>query len=458
MLTPLFDPDIIPQQRDYFANGATLDINFRFSQLIKLKQLITNYEQQIYAALKADLGKPEAEAYTGEITFLHSEINFVIKHLKKWVKPQKQSVKWFIQPATAQIIPEPLGTVLIIGAWNYPFHLSLLPLVGAIAAGNCAIIKPSELAPNSSQLLVEMINQNFPPEYIHVVAGDVQTSQELLACQFDHIFFTGSSRVGKIVMAAAAKNLTSVTLELGGKSPCIVDKNIDIATTAKRIAIGKFYNAGQSCIAPDYLLVHSEIKSDLISAMQKILIEFYGENPHQSPDYGRIINQNSYQRLVNLIRGDIIIGGDSHGEDLYISPTIIDNVNWDDEIMTEEIFGPILPIITYTDIQPVIQAINSRPKPLALYLFTQNRDLQNQISQRTSSGGICINDTVKQIIVETLPFGGVGNSGIGKYHGKGNFDTFSHYKSVLVRSFFPEPALTNPPYAKKLPWLRRILK
>lgn len=453
----LLESELVSTQRNFFRSGATFDVNFRIEQLQKLTALITSYEPAIYQALKADLNKPEAEAYTGEISILRREINYAIKNLKTWVKPQSKPLNWVLQPGSAKVYPEPLGVVLIIGAWNYPIHLSLLPLVGAIAAGNCAIIKPSEIAPASSQLLVELINQNFASEYVHVVPGDAHTCQALLACPFDHIFFTGSPKVGKIVMAAAAQHLTSVTLELGGKNPCIVDQNVDIDVTARRIILGKFYNCGQSCVAPDYLLVHSQVKSQLINAMQTNLRQFYGDNPALSPDYARIINQSNYQRLINLLSGKIIFGGETHGEDLYIAPTLIDDVNWDDTVMKEEIFGPILPIITYTDIHQVIREINSRPKPLALYIFSRDRNLQRQILRSTSSGTVAINDTVKQYTVESLPFGGVGSSGIGKYHGKANFDTFSHYKSILQKPFLFDVSLAYPPYADKLPWLRRLL-
>jgi aldehyde dehydrogenase (NAD+) len=331
-------------------------------------------------------------------------------------------------------------------------------LVGAIASGNCTIIKPSELAPHTSNLITELIHKYFDPEYITVVPGAVETSQQLLAEKFDHILFTGGTAIGKIVMEAAAKHLTPVTLELGGKSPCIIDTDINLEHTAKRIIWGKFINAGQTCIAPDYLLVDAKIKPNLVNALQKCLKEFYGENPAKSPDYARIIHQKHFDRLAYLLKcGKVIIGGETNREELYIAPTLLENVSLEDAVMQEEIFGPILPIIEYTDINEAITLINSRPKPLALYLFSQNKNLQNRILQETSSGGICINDTVMQVAVSSLPFGGVGDSGMGSYHGKAGFDTFSHDKSVLQNSFRLDINWRYAPYQGKLSLLKKII-
>ncbi|MEJ1935304.1 aldehyde dehydrogenase family protein, partial [Nostoc sp. NIES-2111] len=333
------------------------------------------------------------------------------------------------------------------------------PLVGAIAAGNCAIIKPSELAPHTSNLVAELISKYFPNDYITVVEGGVETSQELLDQKFDHIFFTGGTAIGKIVMAAAAKQLTPVTLELGGKSPCIVDTDINFEHTARRITWGKFINAGQTCIAPDYLLVNQNIKKDLIAAIQKTLKQFYGDNPAQSPDYGRIISHRHFERLTKFLNnGKIIVGGETNYENKYIAPTILDKVALTDPVMQEEIFGPILPVIEYTDIKDAIALINSQPKPLALYLFTQNQTLQKRVLQETSSGGVCINDTMMHIGVSSLPFGGVGDSGIGSYHGKASFDTFSHYKSVLKNSFWLDLNWRYAPYKDKLGLIKRLIK
>ncbi len=449
--------DIIHKQRHFFATGKTKDVAFRIAQLKTLKQAIQDNEQAIVQALKADLYKPEFETYATEI-FVIKEINYAIKNIKNWTKPKKAPVGIEFFQYSARIYPEPLGVALIIGAWNYPFYLIISPLIGAIAAGNCTILKPSELAPHTSSLLAEIIAKYFDPEYIALVEGGIETSQKLLTEKFDYIFFTGGTSVGKIVMEAAAKHLTPVTLELGGKSPCIVDTEINLEHTVRRITWGKFLNAGQTCIAPDYILVDKKIKANLIDGLRKCIKEFYGDSPASSPDYARIISQKHFTKLANLLNnGEIIIGGETNSEDRYIAPTVIDNVSLDAPMMQEEIFGPILPIIEYTDIAEAIALINSRPKPLALYLFTQNKNLQTRILQETSSGGVCINDTVIHCGVPTLPFGGVGNSGIGSYHGKASFDTFSHNKSILQNSFLLDLKWRYAPYKGKLAFFKRLL-
>jgi aldehyde dehydrogenase (NAD+) len=457
MITNLFIAEIVSKQRDFFQTGQTKSIDFRLAQLKTLKQAIIEHTELIIEALQADLKKPEFEAYATEV-LVYKEVDSAIKDLKNWTQPKKVPVSLEFFPASARIYPEPLGVVLIIGPWNYPLQLIISPLVGAIAAGNCAILKPSELAPHTSRVLAQIIGKSFEPAYIAVLEGGVETSQQLLAEKFDHIFFTGGTAVGKIVMEAAAKHLTPVTLELGGKSPCIVDSDINLEQTARRITWGKFLNAGQSCIAPDYLLVDKKIKDNLLAGIQKCLKEFYGDNPATSPDYARIIHEKHFDRLVKLLKdGKIIVGGESNSSEFYIAPTVIDQVSLTDAVMQEEIFGPILPVIEYTDISEAIALINSRPKPLALYLFSQNKNLQKQVCQQTSSGGICINHTVIQFALSTLPFGGVGASGIGNYHGKASFDTFSHYKSVLYKPFLIDFKWLYPPYKGKLSLLKRII-
>ncbi|MEH2046876.1 aldehyde dehydrogenase [Nostoc sp.] len=449
--------NIIQTQREFFQTGKTKDVTFRIEQLKNLKQAIIEHEQPIVKALQADLRKPEVETYLTEISVI-KDIDYAIKHLQNWSKPQKAAVSWDFFSYSARIYPEPLGVVLIIGPWNYPFNLIISPLIGAIAAGNCAIIKPSEIASHTSDVIAKIIAKHFDPAYLAVVEGGVEASQKLLAEKFDHIFFTGGTAVGKIIMAAAAKYLTPVTLELGGKSPCIVDTDINLEHTVRRITWGKFINAGQTCIAPDYLLVNKTIKKDLIDGLEKSLKEFYGENPVNSPDYARIISQKHFDRLVSFLKdGEVIIGGENQPSERYIAPTLIDNVSLEDSVMQEEIFGPILPIIEYTDIAEAIALINSRPKPLALYLFSQDKNLQKQVLQETSSGGVCINDTVMQVGVSSLPFGGVGDSGIGNYHGKASFDTFSHKKSVLQNSFWLDLKLRYAPYQGKLPLIKKLL-
>jgi len=449
--------DIIHKQRQFFATGKTKDVEWRIEQLRRLKQAIVDEQEAIINAVKADLGRPDFEAYF-ELAAI-SEINYALKHLKSWVKPKKVRAGIEQFPASAKIYPEPLGVVLIISPWNYPFQLMISPLTGAIAAGNCAVLKPSELAAHTSRAIADIIQKTFDPAYIAVVEGGVETSQQLLEEKFDRIFFTGGTAIGKIVMQAAAKHLTPVTLELGGKSPCIVDYDVDLNYAAKRITWGKYLNAGQTCIAPDYLLVHSRIKSELLTEIKKCVEEFYGDDPSKSPDYSRIISRRHLERLEPLLKdGEIAIGGQTKPEEKYIAPTVIDRISWESPVMQEEIFGPILPVLEYTDLTEAIAQINARPKPLALYLFSKDKQKQEQVLQETSSGGVCINDTVMQVGVSTLPFGGVGDSGIGSYHGKASFDTFSHYKSVLKKGFRLDPNWRYPPYKDKLSLLKRIIK
>ena len=453
--TPI--PVLVQQQREFFRTEQTQEISFRLEQLAKLKQSIIDRQEAILQASKADLGRPAFEAYF-EIATL-SEINLALKNLKTWAKPQRVKSPIDQFPASAWIQPDPLGVVLIIGPWNYPFQLIMSPLVGAIAAGNCAILKPSEHAPHTSRVLAELIADTFAPSYIAVVEGDASVSQQLLAEKFDHIFFTGGTAIGRIIMAAAAQYLTSVTLELGGKSPCIVDSDIHLDHAAKRIAWGKLINTGQTCIAPDYLLVHRQIKTDLVTRIKHYIRDFYGEDPAQSPDYGRIIHDRHFERLIAFLdRGEIILGGEYNLDERYLAPTLIDGVTWDDPVMQEEIFGPILPILTYDELEAAIFQVNARPKPLALYFFSRDRRKQERILQGTSSGGVCLNDTVMQVGVNALPFGGVGESGIGSYHGKASFDTFSHFKSVLKRNFWLDLEWRYAPYtAQKLKQLKRIV-
>jgi acyl-CoA reductase-like NAD-dependent aldehyde dehydrogenase len=449
---------LMPAQRQFFATGTPKNLDFRKEQLKKLKAAVTQAKEDVLKALKADLSKPELEGYF-DIISINQEIDYALKHLNTWVKPRKVPTAFEQFPATARIAPEPLGVVLIIGPWNYPFSLVISPLVGAIAAGNCAIIKPSELAPHTSAVVRKLIEATFASNYIAVIEGGIETSQQLLAEKFDHIFFTGGTKVGRIVMEAAARHLTPVTLELGGKSPCIVDKETNLRETAKRITWGKFINAGQTCIAPDYLLVDAAIEKDLVTAMQGCLQEFYGENPAQSPDYGRIINERQFTRLESLLgQGEILCGGITDGASRYIAPTLMRGVSLDSPLMEEEIFGPILPILTYQEVGEAIALINSRPKPLALYVFSLNGAFSRQVVDSTSSGGVCVNDTIMHVGVIDLPFGGVGDSGMGRYHGKASFETFSHYKSILHRSFRFDLNWRFPPYASKLPQLQRLFK
>lgn len=448
---------LIETQRTFFATGQTHPIEFRLAQLQRLKEAIVKYSDAIVQAAHADLGRPEFEAYFEIATI--QEINTALKQLKNWMKPKrvKTSIDQF--PSTAWVQPDPLGVVLIIGPWNYPFQLMMSPLVGAIAAGNCAILKPSEQAPHTAKVIADLIRSTFSPEYIAVVEGDATVSQALLAEKFDHIFFTGGTAIGRIVMQAAAKHLTPVTLELGGKSPCIVDADVRLDYAAKRIAWGKFINAGQTCIAPDYVLVDRRIKSELIELMKQSIHEFYGDNPASSSDYGRIINQHHFQRLSSFLNnGECVVGGTVDPETRYIAPTILDRVSWDDPIMQEEIFGPILPVLEYGDLAEAIAQVNARPKPLALYFFSKDLHKQARILRSTSSGGVCLNDTVMQVGVDGLPFGGVGDSGMGKYHGQSSFETFSHHKSVLKKSFWFDLGWRYAPYtAGRLDQIKKLV-
>jgi acyl-CoA reductase-like NAD-dependent aldehyde dehydrogenase len=449
---------LIAEQRAHFASGITKPAAYRRNQLLALKQAINDRRPAILTALAHDLRKPELESYIAELRAVLWEINHALNNLSQWVNPQSVNSGLLTFPATGAIYPEPLGVVLIISAWNYPFTLALLPLVGAIAAGNCAIIKPSESAPATSRLLAELVAATFPAGEIAVVEGDATVCRQLLAEKFDYLFFTGGAKIGREVMAAAATHLTPVTLELGGKSPCIVEPDIDLAETAKRIAWGKCLNAGQTCLAPDYLLVHEKVGQKLIAEIGQALQSFYGDDIAASADYGRIINEQHFCRLKRLLNmGEIIFGGQTNPLDRFIAPTLMANVPPESELMQDEIFGPLLPVVEYRELGEAIAFINGRPKPLALYLFTKSRAQQERIIHGTSSGGICINDTIFQVCSMDLPVGGVGESGMGRYRGKASFQTFSHYKSVLRRSFRCENSLRYPPYAAKAGWIKRFL-
>lgn len=449
----------LKKQRDYFASGATKSIKFRKEQLKKLKELIESNEDAIMEALHKDLHKHEFEAYTTEVGFVTVEIDKALSHLHKWAKPEKVNTPLFLQVANSHIHPEPYGTVLIIAPWNYPMQLMIAPLIGAIAAGNTAIVKPSEMAPHTSNLLARLLNSSFDAQYIRVVEGAVEETQLLLEEKFDFIFFTGSTKVGKIIYQAAAKHLTPVALELGGKSPCIVDTDIQLDYTAKRIIWGKFINAGQTCIAPDYLLVDQRIKEALVEKMVYYIKEFFGEDPQQSDSLARIINESHFERLTGYLKeGKIITGGKVDKANKYIAPTLIEEVSMEAEVMQEEIFGPILPILTYGNLREAIEIINGRPKPLALYMFSKNDKKIEAVLEQTSAGGVTINDTLMHIVNGALPFGGVGDSGIAAYHGEHSFDLFSHKKSVLHRSFMIEEPIRYAPFKMKLSWIKKLMK
>ncbi|MGN4291839.1 aldehyde dehydrogenase [Bacillus cereus group sp. MYBK87-2] len=454
--------NILEEHKEFFHTGATKTLQFRLEQLRKLKDGIQRYEKRIIKALHQDLGKSEFEAYVTEVGFVLDSINNTMKNLKKWMKPEKVKTPFTLWPAKSFIMKEPYGTVLIIGPYNYPFQLLIEPLIGVIATGNCAVLKPSENTPHITSVVNELISELFDKSYVRVIEGEKETTSTLIHAPVDYIFFTGSVQVGKIVMEAAAKNLVPVTLELGGKSPVIVDKTANIDLAAKRIVWGKLLNAGQTCIAPDYVMVHSDVKEELISKMKETIVKYYGENPIQSKDYGRIINERQFDRLASIIEQDkehVLFGGTSVKEDLYIEPTLLETKSWAGAAMQDEIFGPILPIMEYDQLEMAIQTINKRPKPLALYVFTEDKQCEEEVLSRVSFGGGCINDAIFHSANSHLPFGGVGNAGIGAYHGKYSFDLFSHHKSIVKKSTKIDASFVFPPYNdKKMNFIRKFLK
>ena len=451
--------NILNVQRHFFGSGRTKDLDFRLEKLARLKNAIIEDETAIFEALHKDLSKSAYESYLTEVGVILDEIRLFRRRLKSWARPKRVNTPFYLWLGSSRIYSEPYGISLIIAPWNYPFLLALSPLIGSMAAGNCSVLKPSEYAPHTSMIISKIIGKHFDSEYIAAIEGDAQVGRDLLNERFDYIFFTGGVGVGKIVMSAAAKTLTPVTLELGGKSPCIVDQDINMDKTALRIASGKFMNAGQTCIAPDYLLVHQSNKRKLCDSIIKQLSKLYGENPRKSPDYGRIINRRHFNRIVALMtKGHILCGGQNDPDDLYIAPTLIGDVSWNDPVMQDEIFGPILPVLEFDDLPEAISILNSRPKPLALYIFSNRQDRYQQVINQVSFGAGCINDTVAHFANPHLPFGGVGLSGMGHYHGKASFDTFSHKKGILKKSFSFDPPLRYPPYNKKLGLLRKILK
>lgn len=450
--------NLVRNQHELFTSGITRSHKYRRNQLKRLQLLILENESAIIDAIHKDFGKAPAESYLSEIRYVEQDLKHTLKKLTEWMKPEKVPTPVVHYPANSYIIPEPYGVVLIISPWNYPFQLLFDPLIASIAAGNCTVLKPSELTPNTSGLIHKLINQYFKPEYVGVVEGAVDETTVLLQQPLDYIFFTGSTKVGKIIMQAAAKQLTPVTLELGGKSPCIVDKNTNIKISGRRIAWGKFLNAGQTCIAPDYVFVHKDIKEQIIDSISNTILEFYGQNPEESSNYARIVNLGHYHRLAAYLQeGKIRCGGNTNERTRYIAPTILDDVDWNAKVMQDEIFGPILPVMEFTDTEQMIKEITTRPKPLACYVFSKNKAFITKIESDVSAGGMCINDTISHIVSNNLPFGGVGDSGMGAYHGKHSFDTFTHYKSVMKRRFFLDLKLKYPPY-QPIKTLKKLLR
>jgi len=449
-------PALVGRLRATFASGRTRPIDWRRAQLKALRTLLSEREHELLEALANDLGKPRLEAWATDIGFVMNEIDHTLKHLRRWTKPARVRTPMATKPSRARVVREPLGLVLIIAPWNYPVQLALSPLVGAIAAGNVAVLKPSEVAPATSAVLARLVPEYIDADAVAVVEGAVPETQALLAQRWDHIFYTGNGRVGRVVMEAATPHLTPVTLELGGKSPAIIDASANLEVAARRIAWGKFLNAGQTCIAPDYVLVASGLEDRFVELVRRCVFDFYGQDPKASPDFARIVNGAHFDRLVKLLdSGTPAVGGEHDAATRYIAPTVLRDVVAESPVMQEEIFGPILPVLPIADVDEAVAFVNEREKPLALYVFADDASVVRTVLDGTSSGGACVNATLFHVAVAELPFGGVGESGMGAYHGKASFDVFSHAKSVLKRATRPDPALAYPPYTERKEKLTR---
>lgn len=446
--------------RFFYESGATLSYEFRKNQLEVFKEAIIKYEEEINAALYFDLKKSREETWATETGLLIGEIKNAIKNLHKWMRPKRVSAGLVTFPSSAKIYRDPLGVVLIIAPWNYPLQLLLIPLVGAIAGGNCAVLKPSELACATEKIIVKIIEEIFPEDYIKVITGN---GAEVVPAiinnfRFDHIFYTGSTTVGKEIYKLAAKDLVPVTLELGGKSPCIVYEDAEIKVAAKRIILGKFLNAGQTCIAPDYILVHEKVKNILLNELKDAIQNFYSSNPSTSNDFGKIINESRFNKLVSyLTEQNIFYGGKNNKDALYIEPTILTNISLNDVVMREEIFGPLLPVLSFSSTEEAMQIVQQNENPLAFYLFTRNKNTEQEWIKKVPFGGGCINNTVWHFSNEHFPFGGIGNSGMGAYHGKNTFNIFTHAKPVLKTSTLLDPSLKYPPFKGKMKWFKKLI-
>lgn len=445
-------------QKEFFWSGRSRDIDFRIESLKKLKEAIKIHEKEVLDALYNDLRRASFDAYVTEVGMIYHEIRYAIRHLRSWAEPEKVKTPYFLWPSKSYIQKEPFGVSLIIAPWNYPFQLMMAPLIGAIAAGNTAFLKPSEISSHAAAVVEKIIHTTFPKEYLYVVQGGSAETEALLDLPVDFIFFTGSVPVGKIVMRAAAQNMTPVVLELGGKSPAIVHEDANLKDAVRKIAWGKFLNAGQTCVAPDYVLVHSAVKDTFLEELKKGLHDFYGDDAAQHPRYCRIISDRHFQRLIALIDNrKVVLGGRTRSVDRYIEPTVLYPVSWEEAVIQDEIFGPILPILVYTEINDIIRKINEQPKPLALYLFSDDRIVQKRITQEISYGGGAVNNTVIHTASHFLPFGGVGPSGIGRYHGKASFDAFSHSKSIIKSPSRFDPGLAYPDKNLSLNWLKVLM-
>ena len=434
-------------QQNFFNSNSTKDVSWRLEQLSKLENLLKENEDLLYKAIKEDFEKSQFETYVTELSFIYSEIDYTKKHLKSWTKRKRVATGLANFPARSYIIPEPLGSCLVIGAWNYPYQLSLLPAVAALAAGNTVIIKPSEMPARTAAAMAQVINSNFDPKILYVAEGAVEMTTELLKLKFDKIFFTGSTAVGKIIYKAAAENLVPVTLELGGKSPTFVFEDADIAMSAQRIVWAKFLNAGQTCVAPDFIMVAKSIEQKFLNALKEEIEKRYSNIQVIDDHYLQIINDKNFQRLTTLIdQSKVFYGGQTNAEKRFIAPTIMQNINFDDAVMQEEIFGPILPVISFDSIEEAIVKVKAQPKPLSLYIYTKSSEISDRLLNELSFGSGAINDSVMQLSNHHLPFGGVGNSGMGSYHGKTSFDNFSHFKSILHKPFWFESSMKYAPY------------
>ena len=451
---------VLKLQREFFYTGATLPVEGRKAALHRLLNAITAREDEILAALHQDLGKAPMEGYLTEVGIAKAEIRTAMKHLAGWARPRIVPTPLTLLPAVSKIYPEPYGVVLVQSPWNYPFQLCIAPVAGALAAGNCVMVKPSSSAPATAAVIEKLIGDVFEERYVHVLRAGGDSHEEILAEAYDYIIFTGSQRVGRVVMEAAAKHLTPVTLELGGKSPCIVEESADIPLAAKRIAFGKFLNAGQTCVAPDHVLVQSSIKDAFVRELSEAILSLYGPEPLHSPDLPKIINAHHFKRLVGLIEGQkVAAGGVWDEESRKIAPTVLVDVADDAPVMQDEIFGPVLPVLTFETLQEVVERQQTLPKPLALYLFTRNPAAERKITSKISYGGGCINDTVMHLANDNLPFGGVGASGMGAYHGKASFETFSHYKSVLKKAnIFDLPQRYAPYTQEAFAFIKKFMK
>lgn len=441
--------ELVKKQRDFFFSGKTFDIAYRENALDKLEQAILKYEDRLYDALKKDLGKSRAESYMCEVGLTLSELRYVRKHVRTWSRDRKVLTPLAQFHAKSFTVQEPYGVVLVMSPWNYPVLLTLEPLVGALAAGNCCVVKPSAYSPAASEVMAKLIRETFPEEYATVVEGGRKENQSLLEQKFDYIFFTGGVNVGKLVMEKASAHLTPVTLELGGKSPCIIDHTANLKLAARRLVFGKYLNCGQTCVAPDYVLIEQNVREEFLGYVKKEIRKQFGKHPLENPSYGKMINRKHFDRVLGLIdREKLAFGGESNAETLKIAPTVLDNVTEADAVMQEEIFGPVLPVLTVKNADEAYEFIKSRPQPLALYLFTSDGQTEKRFLKEVPFGGGCVNDTIIHLATSHMGFGGVGNSGMGSYHGKKSFDTFSHEKSIVKKYTWLDLPMRYQPYGR----------